>query len=100
MHFHFFDVLPRLFLDVLRPLSVLERIDCFLVAVVGGRDSRDHACLCVSTQRVLQQPSQFGITVGDERSSLVFVTQDVDAVPQGEQAFVDIRAFYHSLTSV
>ena len=52
-----------LVLNGLSPCGVPKRGQRLLVVVVGRRQSCDHDCLCISSERVLKQPGELGVSV-------------------------------------
>ena len=65
------------YLDFLGSVCVLEAVVGVLVSEVGRRHVGDHDRSTVASDRVLQEPGQLGVPVGDV---LRAVGQGVDAV--------------------
>lgn len=63
----FFGVLidPRPVLDALCPVGIAQRAQGLLVVVVSRRETGNHEGASVSSQRVLQQPCELGVAVGN-----------------------------------
>ncbi len=92
--------------DVFGSVGVFEGVDCFFELGGGGRDGHDHDCLAVAAEGVFEEPGELRVAVGDEGAGesrvpfFVFVSESVDAVGQGEEALVDLRAFPQSDAAV
>lgn len=82
-------------LDALGPVGVAQSAQGFLIVVVSRGETGDHQCTRVSSQRVLQQPGELGVPVGDVLGASVH--QSGDDVPQGRQGEVDLRGLTESL---
>ena len=87
-----FFVLDDLSLDLFCAESVFESILGFLDGVEGGRDTGDHDCFGVAAEGIFEEAGEFGVSVGDKRAFFVGVGEEVDAVSETEETFVDIGA--------
>ena len=76
--------------DASGPGGVVEGGEGLLHVDGGGGDGGDDGGLGPPAQRVLEQPGQFGLPVGDVRGPL---HQVGDHPPEGEQALVDVSSF-------
>lgn len=84
-------------LDALCPVGIAQRAQALLIVVVCRGETGDHQCACVSSQRVLQQPGQLGVPVGDVFGASVH--QGRYDVSQGREGEVDLGGLAESLTS-
>lgn len=91
------NVLMHVLLDLARPASILHRVDCLLKREMWRRDACDHRCPSVSSKRIFEQSCQFGISIGYES---FLCAEDVDAVAESEEGFVDVGSLEISDSSV
>jgi hypothetical protein len=87
-------ILGQFFLDSLGPLGVVESGDCLFQSEGVGADAGNHYYPGIAAQRVLEQPGQLAVAVGDVRrpGSLRILGEGSDAIAKGEQALVDVDA--------
>ena len=64
--------------------SVIQSVQGFVVVALSGGDARDHGRARVSTQGILEDASQLGVTIRDEVSLLAFLTQGRDDVAKDQ----------------
>mmetsp|Transcript_27414 Transcript_27414/g.78760 ORF Transcript_27414/g.78760 Transcript_27414/m.78760 type:complete len:483 (-) Transcript_27414:666-2114(-) len=84
-----------LVLDALRPVGVAQGAQGLVIVVVDGAYASAHHGLRVASKRVLQQPCQLGVSVGDKRR--LGVHERGDHVAQGTQGHVDLRGLLQRL---
>jgi hypothetical protein len=90
--FVFPDVLEHNFFYLLGSAGILHSIEGFFVAEHTGRDTSDHDGFGVTAQRIFEESSQFGISVGDEAAFFLFGEEGY-AVAEGQERAVDVGAF-------
>lgn len=84
-------------LNALGPVCVAQRAQALLVVVVCRGETGDHQGARVPSQRVLQQPGQLGVSVGDVFGASIY--QGGDDVAQGREGEVDLCGLAESLAS-
>ena len=103
------EVLSGRVFDLAGTLRVFKRIESLLIVGIKLADAGKHDCLCIPTKRVFQEASQLAISVANETAAhrairgllLRFqLTQCIYAVSKGQQALVDVRAFYKALPAI
>mmetsp|Transcript_74167 Transcript_74167/g.197779 ORF Transcript_74167/g.197779 Transcript_74167/m.197779 type:complete len:237 (+) Transcript_74167:1678-2388(+) len=91
----------RLVLDLLRTIGVSQGGQRLLVVRGCWGHSADHDRLTVPAQRVLQQPCQLGVSVGNDRSWLPlarrFVGQCCNHVSQRRKRLVDSTSLFQAI---
>ena len=87
---------PWLVLDVFGSRSIPKSVHGLIKVVVCGTDVCNHDRLGVSTERVLQQPSQFRVTIRDV--SCLRVCQRRDNMAQRGERQVDLSGLLESVT--
>ena len=77
-------------MDLLGSIRISQRRHGLIVVVVGGPDVGNHHRFGVSTQRILQQPREFGVAVRD----VIRFTVDerLDDITKRRQREVDLGA--------
>mmetsp|Transcript_25497 Transcript_25497/g.65616 ORF Transcript_25497/g.65616 Transcript_25497/m.65616 type:complete len:280 (+) Transcript_25497:1354-2193(+) len=81
-----------LVLNVFGAVGIAQRGYCLLTVVVGGSHVCNHHCLSVTTQRVLQQPSELGVAVRDVAGfGIDKRTNDIAERSEGQ---VDLNALF------
>ena len=84
--------------DVLGAVGVDEGVPRLVPVPVHGGDVGDHDGVAVAGERVLEQPGELGVSPVDELG--LALGERVDAVAQGEERAVDVRALLQALALV
>ncbi|KAG5458901.1 MAG: hypothetical protein BJ554DRAFT_791, partial [Olpidium bornovanus] len=85
----------RLVLDIFRPVRVPQCAQGLVVVVTRRAQRGDHERFRVAAERVLEQPSQLRVAVGNVRA--LPVNERRYDVPEGRQAEVNLRRLFQPL---
>ena len=79
--------------NMTHPLSIFQRVEVFSKVGCSRTETCDHCCASISSQGILQQPGDLGLTVGNVGGLSLRVSQGTYDIAKCKKTTVDVYRF-------